>query len=164
MHICHFMISLRIFIFYINLYNHITGAFICRITSPSFDAIGVSCELLGNIPRVNITVDCTSCTSSFKSSVLTDGPIIIPNLPSGNYTVDVVVVDSVYINITTTEMIVLSNDITTIMSINGSANESTTGMYVCMYVRVAICIRICICMYGYVQLYSTAQRKLDTCG
>ena len=91
--------------------------------------------------------------------MLTDGPIIIPNLPSGNYTVDVVVVDSVYINITTTEMIVLSNDITTIMSTNGSANEPTTGMYICMYVRVAICIRICVCMYGYVQLYSTAQRN-----
>ena len=129
------------------LYNHITGAFICRITSPSFDAIEVSCELLGNIPRVNITVDCTSCTSSFKSSVLTDGPIIIPNLPSGNYTVDVVAVDSVYINITTTEMIVLSNDITTIMSTNGSANEPTTGMYVhtCSYMYMYMCLYVWIC-------------------
>ena len=124
------------------MHYYITDAFICNISSTSFDAIGVSCELLGNLPRVNITVDCTSCSSSFKYSVITDGPIIIPNLPSGNYTVDVVVVDSVYINITTTEMIVLSNDVTTTMSTNGSASEPTTGI-----------IHICMCVWKYVRMH-----------
>ena len=111
------------------LCKHVTGAFICSISSLSFNTIGVSCELLENLPRVNITVKCTSCTSSFKPySIITDGPIIIANLPAGNYTVDVVVVYSVYFNISTSEMIVVSNDVTTNMSTNGSASEPTTGI------------------------------------
>ena len=91
----------------------------------------MSCELLWNLPRVNITVKCISCISSFKPySVITDGPIIIANLPAGNYTVDIVVVDSVYFNITTTEMIMVSNDVTTNMSTYKPAIKptETTGI------------------------------------
>ena len=53
--------------------------------------------------------------------MITDGPIIIPNLPTGSYTVDVIVVDSNYINTTTTEMIVLPNNVTS----NASTDEPT---------------------------------------
>ena len=127
------------------IFLHIADVLICNISSPSFNAIGVSCELLGNLPRVNITVKCTSCTSNFKPySVITDGPIIIANLPAGNYTVDVVFVDSVYTDITTTEMIVVSNDVTTNIT-NRPAIEPTgitcTGILLCynMYATICVC-------------------------
>ena len=104
----------------------IADPFIYNISSPSFNAFGVSCELLENLPRVNITINCTSCTSPY--SVITDGSIVIPNLPAGNYTVDVIVVDSVYSNITTAEMIVhvVSNDVTTTSTITGTSTGTTT--------------------------------------
>ena len=90
---------------------------ICSTSSPLFSAIGVSCELLGVSVKVNVTLHCTSCTGSLISyNVITDGAIIIPNLPTGYYTVDVIVVDSNYINIATTEMVVLPDNITSSMS------------------------------------------------
>ena len=57
--------------------------------------------------------------------MITDGPIIIPNLPTGYYTVDVNVVDSNYINITSTEMIILRNNITSNMSTDDPSATAT---------------------------------------
>ena len=57
--------------------------------------------------------------------MITDGPIIIPNFPTGYYTVDVIVVDSIYMHITTTEMIVLRNNITSNMSTDEPATTAT---------------------------------------
>ena len=92
------------------------------MSSPLFNAIGVSCQLLGEPAKVNVTLHCTSCTGSLISyNVITDGPIIIPNLYTGSYTVDVIVIDSNYINIATTEMIVLPNNVTS----NASTDEPT---------------------------------------
>ena len=84
------------------------------------------CQFLGELAKVNITFKCTSCTNSFKSySVITVGLVIIPNLPAGNYTVDVIVANSGYINITTTEVIVVPGNVTA--NIYTEPTSSTTG-------------------------------------
>ena len=101
---------------------------VCSVNSPFFNAVGVSCQLLGESAKVNVTLNCTSCTNSFKPhAVITDGPIIIPNLPAGTYTVDVIIVDSNYINITTTEMVMVSNNVTTNISTNEPTTEQATS-------------------------------------
>ena len=75
-----------------------------------FNAIKVSCKVLGKPTRVNVTLKCTGCTNSFKSyTVMTDDPVIILNLPAGNYTVEVIAVN---FNITTVEEIVVSGNVT----------------------------------------------------
>ena len=87
-----------------------TGVLVCNISSPSFNTINVSCELLGNLARVNVTLKCTSCTSSSEyHTTVNDRPIVISNLPAGNYTVDVTAVD---VNIRTVEVIMVSDDVT----------------------------------------------------
>ena len=93
----------------------------------------MSCKLLGNLVRINIIINCTSCTGNLRSyAVMTDGPITISYLPAGNYTIDVIVVDSNYINITTTEMIVAFNNITNNITDNVSTDEPTTELTTCM--------------------------------
>ena len=89
----------------------ITGAFNCNISSPSFNTIKVSCELLGNLSRVNVTL---SSSSEYHTTV-NDSPIVIPNLPAGNYTVYVTAVD---VNIRTVEVIMVSDDV-----INETTND-----------------------------------------
>ena len=59
---------------------------------------------------------------------MTDGPITISYLPTGNYTIDVIVVDGNYINITTTEMIVVFNDVTNNITDNMSTDEPITEL------------------------------------
>ena len=86
------------------------GSFVCNIISPSFNTIGVSCELLGNLARVNVTLICNSCTSSSEyHTTVNDSPFIIPNLPAGNYTV---YVTAVGVNFKTVEVIMVSDDVT----------------------------------------------------
>ena len=63
---------------------------------------------------------------------MTDGPITISYLPAGNYTTDVIVVDGNYINITATEMIVVSNNIINNITDNMSTDEPTTESTTCM--------------------------------
>ena len=75
------------------------------ISSPSFNTIEVSCELLGNLTRVIVTLICTRCTSSSEyHTTVNDSCIVIPNLPVGYYTVDVTAVDA---NIRTVEVIMV---------------------------------------------------------
>ena len=95
----------------------ITGAFKCNISSSSINTIEVSCELLGNLTRLNVNLVCTSCTSGFEYYTrVNDSPIVIPNLPAGNYTVDVTAVG---VNIRTVEVIMVSDDV---------INETTTDV------------------------------------
>ena len=93
------------------------GSFVCNIGSPSFSTIEVSCELLGNLVRVIVILNCTSCTGKHTTYTLTgDSPIVIPYLPAGNYIVDVIAVDiSNDIN-RTVKVIVMSEEVTTHMS------------------------------------------------
>jgi len=89
-----------------------TDVFLCSTSSPSFNSIKISCNLLGKLARINVTLKCTSCTSSFKSHAVignSTSPIVIPNLPAGNYTVDIIAVDINNANITTTEVITVSD-------------------------------------------------------
>ena len=97
------------------LYVHI-GAFVCNIISPSFGIIEVSCELLGKLVRVGVILNCTSCTGKHTFSVTDDNPIVIPNLPAGNYTVDIIAVDINNDIIRTVKVIVISEEVTTDMS------------------------------------------------
>ena len=104
---------------------HVTDGPVCNINSTFFNAIEVQCQFLGELVRVNITLKCTSCTSSFKSyTVITDGPVIIPNLPAGNYTVDVIVADSNYI---TTEVITVPISITANISTEPTTSTTCTS-------------------------------------
>ena len=94
----------------------ITGAFKCNISSSSINTIEVSCELLGNLTRVNVTLKCTSCTSSSEyHTTVNNRSIVISNLPAGNYTVNVTAVD---VNIRTVEVIMVSDDV-----INGTTTD-----------------------------------------
>ena len=75
----------------------------------------MSCELLGNVVRVNVIFNCISCTGSQKQAITDDSPIIIPYLPAGTYTVDVIAVD-------------ISNDIIRAVELIVMSEYSTIGM------------------------------------
>ena len=103
------------------------GAFVCNIISPSFNTIYISCELLGNLATLNVILICISCTSSSEyHTTVNDSPIVIPNLPAGNYTVDVTAVD---VNIRTVEVIMVSDDVitTTTNTLSTIATATTTN-------------------------------------
>ena len=102
-----------------------TGAFVCNISSPSFNTVEVSCELLGNLARVNVSLNCTTCNGSEPFTLSDVSPIVIPNLPARNYTVDVFAVD---INLGITEMIAVSDNITTgSLPTYGPTTDATTS-------------------------------------
>ena len=126
------------------LYYFLTGAFKCNISSPSFNTIEVSCELLGNLTRVNVTLKCTGCTSSSEyHTTVNDSPIVISNLPGGNYTVNVTAVD---VNIRTVEVIMVFDDVTTTTT---STNHYCNNIvYVCNYKNSYVCSDyLCTCTH-----------------
>ena len=104
------------------------GAFVCNISSPSFNTIRVSCELLGILVRVNVILNCISCIGSHAVYTITDdSPIVVRFLPAGNHTVNVTAVDISNDIIKTVEVIVMSEDVTIDMSpTSGPANTATT--------------------------------------
>ena len=115
-----------------------TSTFKCNIISPSFNTIGVSCELLGNLARVNITLICTSCTSNSEyHTTVDDSPIVIPNLPAGNYTVDVTAMDA---NIRTVEVIMVSDDVTT--TATSTKHYCNNIVYACNYIYIAMYVHM----------------------
>ena len=117
--------------YFLKIHYFFTGAFKCNIISPSFNTIGVSCELLGNLARVNVTLICTSCTSSSEyHTTVNDSPIVIPNLPAGNYTVNVTAVD---VNIRTVEVIMVSDDVTT--TTTSTKHYCNNIVYACNYIH-----------------------------
>ena len=72
---------------------------------------------MGNLVRVNVILNCASCTGEHTTfSIIDDRPIVIPNLPAGNYTVYVIAVDINNDIIRTVEVIVKSEEVTTHMS------------------------------------------------
>ena len=99
----------------INIYRLFlyAGAFVCNISSPSFNTIGVSCKLLGNLLRVSVIFNCTSCTDIKLQTITDNSPIVISGFPAGNYTVHVAVLDISNDIIRTVEVIVMSEDVTT---------------------------------------------------
>ena len=87
------------------------GTFVCNVSSPSYNTVEVSCKLLGNLARVNVTLNCTSRIGGLEYyTVVDDSPIVIPSIPAGNYTVDTTAVD---INFRTVEMIAVADNVTT---------------------------------------------------
>ena len=90
------------------------GAFVCNISSPSSNIIEVTCKLFGDLARVNVILTCINCTgSSTRYSILGDSPVVIPDLPAGNYTADIIAVD-IYNNIIrNVEVIVMSENAAT---------------------------------------------------
>ena len=87
----------------------------------------MSCELLGNVVRVNVIFNCISCTGSQKQAITDDSPIIIPYLPAGTYTVDVIAVDISNDIIRAVELIVMSEYSTIGMSpTSGPTTTATT--------------------------------------
>ena len=67
-------------------------AFVCNISSPSYNTVEVSCKLLGVLARIHVTMICTSCTNTLNTT-LDDSPVVFQNLSAGNYTVDITTVD-----------------------------------------------------------------------
>ena len=92
------------------------GAFVCNIISPSFSTIEVSCIFLGKLIRVGVILNCTSCPGEHTFSITDDSPIEVPNLPAGNYTVDIIAMDINNDIIRTVKVIVMSKEVTTDMS------------------------------------------------
>ncbi|XP_065884884.1 uncharacterized protein [Dysidea avara] len=75
----------------------IIGTFLlkaCDITSPSTGIISVSCQLLGSLEMIQVTLMYTSCTSSQPVTIVGDSPLVISNLIGGDYTIEVAVMDS----------------------------------------------------------------------
>jgi len=105
-----------------------TGAFLCNTNSPSLNTIKISCDILGKLARINVTLKCTSCTSSFKSHtiIISGSPIVIPNLPAGNYTVDIIALDITNANVATMEVITVSGIVTDTPSTYVPNTEQTT--------------------------------------
>ena len=88
------------------------GTFVCNVSSPSYNTVEVSCKLLGNLARVNVTLNCTSRIGGLEYyTVVDDSPIVMPNIPAGNYTVDTTA--AVDINFRTVEMIAVADNVTT---------------------------------------------------
>ena len=87
----------------------------------------MSCELLGKLVRVNVILNCTSCTDSKLQTVTDNSPIVISEFPAGNYTVNVTAVDISNDIIRTVEVIVMSEDVTIDISpTSGSTTNRTT--------------------------------------
>ena len=66
----------------------------CIITTPSANAIEVSCELLDTYKRIRVTVFNNGCTCSPPVTVTGDSPITVFNLTAEVYTVEVTVVSN----------------------------------------------------------------------
>ena len=66
----------------------------CIITTPSANAIEVSCELLETYKRIRVTVFNNGCTCSPPVTVTGDSPITVFNLTAEVYTVEVTVVSN----------------------------------------------------------------------
>ena len=90
----------------------------------------MSCELLGNLVRVNVTFSCTSCTDSQLQTITDDNPIDYSGFPAGNYTVNVTAIDFSNDVIRTVEVIIMSEDVTIDISpTSGSTtNRATTNV------------------------------------
>ena len=100
------------------------GAFVCNISSPSSNTIEVTCRLFGNLTRVNVILTCTSCTDGpTKYSLLDDSPVVIPDLPAGNYTAEIKAVDT-DIELRTVKMVTVSDNVITTTT-NTPTNDAT---------------------------------------
>ena len=100
------------------------GAFVCNISSQSSDTIQVTCKLFGELAKVNVILDCTSCTgSSTRYSILGDSPVVIPELSAGNYTAEIIAVnvDNDYADV---KMFMMSDNVVTTTT-NTPANGAT---------------------------------------
>ena len=79
---------------------------------------------MGNLVRVSVVLNCTSCNDSVPSVIL-DGPYVISNLPTGNYTVDVIAVDFSLDVIRTVDVIVVSEDVSTDINMSPTSVPTT---------------------------------------
>ena len=113
------LIGKQIFLFF-------TGAraFVCNISSPSSNTIEVTCKLFGEMARVNVILTCIDCTdSSTRYSILDDSPVIIPELPAGNYTAEIMTVD-MDIVLRAVKMVAISDNVVTATT-NTPTNDVT---------------------------------------
>ena len=115
----------------------------CTITSPSANTIRASCELLKMFARIRVTISSNSCSCSQPVTMVGDNPITVPNLTTGEYTVEVTAVNSNNMSIennSVVEMITLCDKSTT-------ANESGVCMClsVCLYISMYVCVCMCVC-------------------
>ena len=101
-------------------------AFVCNVSSPSYNTVEVSCKLLGILARIHVTMISTNCTITLNTT-LDDNPVVFHNLSAGNYTVDIAAVDIGNVSIMRT--IEVSDDATienTPTTENSTTAENTT--------------------------------------
>ena len=80
--------------------------------------------MFGKLARVNVILTCTSCTGSSTSySILDDSPVIIPELPAGNYTAKILAVDKDVV-LRTVKVFTVSDNIVTATT-NTPTNNAT---------------------------------------
>ena len=94
----------------------LTGTFKCNVTSQKMitNTIEISCELLGTLRRISVTVVCIDCYSSCSRPITMIGysPVTVSGLVAGQYAVEMAIADNTDINDTITEIITVSdNDI-----------------------------------------------------
>ena len=113
----------------------LAGTFKCNVTSLKMitNTIEVSCELLGTLKRISVTVMCINCYTSCSQPIVVvgDSPVTVADLVAGQYTVEMAIADKTDINDTIVEIITVSNnDIpinsTTVQMITASNTYTST--------------------------------------
>ena len=120
---------------YVSISNFLffTGAFVCNISSPTSNTIEVTCKLFGNLTRVIVIYNCTSCTGRHTTySTIKDSPVVTPDLPAGNYTVEIIAMDTDidYADFRTVKMVTVSEYVitTTANTPTNDATDTTTNV------------------------------------
>ena len=108
-----------------NPYPFFVGAFVCHISSPSFNNIEISCKLLGVLVRIHVILTCNNYTINLNET-MDDSPVVFQNLPAGNYTVDVTPVGIGNVSIRTNEVIMVSDNVNTATTYTPTSDDVTT--------------------------------------
>ena len=106
-----------------NPYPLFLGAFVCNISSTSFNTVEVSCELLGVLVRIRVILTCNNCT--INNTTTDDSPVIFQNLTAGKYTIDATPV--VIGNFNITKVIMVSDDVNTATTNTPTTDDANTA-------------------------------------
>ena len=93
------------------------------------NTLEISCELLETLRRISATITCAKCQ---PITIIGDSPIIVSNLITGQYTIEMAIADSIEINNTIVEIITVSDNDKPINSttVDMITSTSTVTMFV----------------------------------
>ena len=103
---------------------------------PITNTTEISCELLEKLRRITVTVTYADCSCYQPITVIGDSPVVVSDLVTGKYIVEMAIADTTEINYTIVETITVSaNDkpsisSTTVKMITATTQTSTMHMAV----------------------------------